>query len=225
MLIRKLKNKKSGFTLAELLVAMVVMSILSICVFLITSSASKTFMRGETMIAADDVKDIVLEYIKQHLEDKSKMWLVDDIRTYGSQYLKEGNLLFAAADGLIYTLESDVDGDINLGETGTDKQEFPAAATPLFPDERGEDGTLKPNSIYGDYRVNMTFESLYNATTGKRYALSITVVVWDKRTAGADGGYDVKSSGTEIIRLVNMERSGNQIQPVATGPARFCFYA
>lgn len=63
---------QKGFTLAELLVAIVVMSILSICVYLITSSASQTFQHGQTTIAADDVKDLMIEYVRQIVKDKEK---------------------------------------------------------------------------------------------------------------------------------------------------------
>ena len=53
MLWRRFIRHKRAFTLVELLVAMVIMSILAISVFLISSAASRTFIRGEETIAAD----------------------------------------------------------------------------------------------------------------------------------------------------------------------------
>ena len=78
MLWRRFRRHKSAFTLAELLVAMVVMSILAISVFLITSAASSTFTRGTDSITADDVKDIVMEYVKLSVRSASKVWLSND---------------------------------------------------------------------------------------------------------------------------------------------------
>ena len=78
MLWRRFRRHKRAFTLVELLVAMVIMSILAISVFLISSAASRTFIRGEETIAADDVKDIVMEYIRITLRSAKKVYLSND---------------------------------------------------------------------------------------------------------------------------------------------------
>ena len=79
MLLRKFRKHKSGFTLAELLVALVILGILSLCVYLITQAASFTFSKGQEVISADDVKDIILEYLKQELKTSTSVYLTDDL--------------------------------------------------------------------------------------------------------------------------------------------------
>ena len=98
MLWRRFRRHKRAFTLVELLVAMVIMSILAISVFLISSAASRTFIRGEETIAADDVKDIVMEYIRITLRSAKKVYLSNDptlIGTSGTPLIAECNMLFA----------------------------------------------------------------------------------------------------------------------------------
>ena len=107
MLWRRFRRHKRAFTLVELLVAIVIMSILAISVFLISSAASRTFIRGEETIAADDVKDIVMEYIRITLRSAKKVYLSNDptlMGTSGTPLIAECNMLFAgnvipAADG------------------------------------------------------------------------------------------------------------------------------
>ena len=98
MLWRRFRRHKRAFTLVELLVAIVIMSILAISVFLISSAASRTFVRGEETIAADDVKDIVMEYIRITLRSAKKVYLSNDptlIGTSGTPLIAECNMLFA----------------------------------------------------------------------------------------------------------------------------------
>lgn len=98
MLWRRFRRHKRAFTLVELLVAIVIMSILAISVFLISSAASRTFIRGEETIAADDVKDIVMEYIRITLRSAKKVYLSNDptlIGTSGTPLIAECNMLFA----------------------------------------------------------------------------------------------------------------------------------
>lgn len=98
MLWRRFRRHKRAFTLVELLVAMVIMSILAISVFLISSAASRAFIRGEETIAADDVKDIVMEYIRITLRSAKKVYLSNDptlMGTSGTPLIAECNMLFA----------------------------------------------------------------------------------------------------------------------------------
>lgn len=98
MLWRRFRRHKCAFTLVELLVAIVIMSILAISVFLISSAASRTFIRGEETIAADDVKDIVMEYIRITLRSAKKVYLSNDptlMGTSGTPLIAECNMLFA----------------------------------------------------------------------------------------------------------------------------------
>ena len=111
------KKSRRGFTLAELLVAIVIVSLLSLCIFLITQSASNTFLRGEQVITADDVKDIVLEYITQTVKSSTSMYLVRDIERFGAEYTEKGNCLYAAPDGMVYILPVDEDGNIEFEDT------------------------------------------------------------------------------------------------------------
>ena len=100
MLWRRFRRHKSAFTLAELLVAMVVMSILAISVFLITSAASSTFTRGTDSITADDVKDIVMEYVKLSVRSASKVWLSNEYNASdesGTPLIVQGNMLFVGS--------------------------------------------------------------------------------------------------------------------------------
>ena len=87
MLIEKLKKMKSrwkkGFTLVELLVAIAIMSILTIGVFAITNSASKTFAKGTESIVADDLKDLLLALMKQTLYTKEEIALEENVYRFG----------------------------------------------------------------------------------------------------------------------------------------------
>lgn len=232
VLIRKLKNaqkgfnSKKGFTLAELLVAIVVMSILSICVYLITSSASQTFQHGQTTIAADDVKDLMIEYVRQIVKDKEKIRLVDDIypltadgRTKGEKYIAEGNLLFSFK-GIIYIMDSNIDGDFPLITDG-ENAGLPLNARPLL----GVTESGAPNlTVYGNYRINLSFEPLMNVE-GKALSVKIRLVVWDS-TKFSDGSYEVSAIGEEVIHFYNMENKNGKVQTDGTGTGyNYCFYA
>lgn len=118
------KKSRRGFTLAELLVAIVIVSLLSLCIFLITQSASNTFLRGEQVITADDVKDIVLEYITQTVKSSTSMYLVRDIERFGAEYTEKGNCLYAAPDGMVYILPVDEDGNIEFEDKDDTRSEF-----------------------------------------------------------------------------------------------------
>ena len=83
MIRRAVRRRKAGFTLAELLVALVVICLLSTCVFLITRSAAGTFTRGEDVISANDLKSIALEYVRQELRTASAIMLTDDLEADG----------------------------------------------------------------------------------------------------------------------------------------------
>lgn len=223
---KRRRNLKKGFTLAELLVTIVVMGILSICVFLITSSASETFRHGQATIAGDDVKDLMIEYVRQIIKDKEKIWLVDDInttlsdgRTKGEKYISTGNLLFSF-NGIIYIMDSNIDGEFPLVADGANAG-LPANARPLL--GSGDDGT--PNTeAYGNYRVNLSFQSLLNQE-GKALAVKVRIAVWD-RTKGSAGSYEVVSVGEEVIHFYNMENKNNKVQTDGTETSfNYCFYA
>ena len=77
MIRRTVRRRKAGFTLAELLVALVVICLLSTCVFLITRSAGNTFTRGEDVISANDLKSIALEFVGQELRTASTIMLLE----------------------------------------------------------------------------------------------------------------------------------------------------
>lgn len=214
-MLRRFRKRKSGFTLAELLVALVILGILSICVYLITQSASFTFSRGQEVISADDVKDIVLEYIKQEVRNSSSVYLTDDLAAHGSVCLTKGNLLFSSElDGYLYKVASDVDGNINLTYPADDGRPFPAGAQAYF---------VNPTDIYGDYVVSVRFSALTNAVTGKQQALKISVSVYE--TAGAATPV---IQGYEVVSLINMEQQKGQINTqyaVGLESVRYCFYA
>ena len=90
MIRRTVRRRKAGFTLAELLVALVVICLLSTCVFLITRSAAGTFTRGEDVISANDLKSIALEYVRQELRTASAIMLTDDLEADGGELIKSG---------------------------------------------------------------------------------------------------------------------------------------
>lgn len=215
MLLRRFRKRKSGFTLAELLVALVILGILSLCVYLITQAASFTFSRGEEVISSDDVKDIVLEYIKQEVRNSSVVYLTDDLAADGSAYITKGNLLFSSElDGYLYKATSNVDGNINLTYPADDGRPFPAGAQAYF---------VNPSDIYGDYVVTVRYSTLTNTLTGKRQSLKIEVTVYDGL-----GASSYVAHGYEIVTLVNMERHGGEIHVSQTSTEtsmRYCFYA
>lgn len=215
MLIRKLRKRKSGFTLAELLVALVILGILSLCVYLITQAASFTFSRGQEVISSDDVKDIVLEYVKQEIRNSQTVYLTDDLVNYGAVCLTKGNLLFSSEfDGYLYTLASDVDGNINLTFPQEDGRAFPANATQYF---------VNPSDIYGDYVVRLTFSTVTNTETGKKQSLKASVTVYKKTDTSTPA-----AQGFEVITLINMSQKNGEIntQYAGTdGEVRYCFYA
>ena len=109
MIRRTVRRRKAGFTLAELLVALVVICLLSTCVFLITRSAGNTFTRGEDVISANDLKSIALEYVRQELRTASTIMLTDDLEADGGELIKSGALLFSHG-GRLYTADANVDG-------------------------------------------------------------------------------------------------------------------
>lgn len=215
MLIRKLRKRKSGFTLAELLVALVILGILSLCVYLITQAASFTFSRGQEVISSDDVKDIVLEYVKQEIRNSQTVYLTDDLVNYGSVCLTKGKLLFSSEfDGYLYTLASDVDGNINITFPQEDGRAFPANATQYF---------VNPSDIYGDYVVRLTFSTVTNTETGKKQSLKASVTVYKKTDTSTPA-----AQGFEVITLINMSQKNGEIntQYAGTdGEVRYCFYA
>lgn len=215
MLLRRFRKRKSGFTLAELLVALVILGILSLCVYLITQAASFTFSKGQEVISSDDVKDIILEYIKQEIRNSTTVYLTDDLETYGSLCLTKGNLLFSSElDGYLYTLASDVDGNINLTYPASDDRVFPANAKPYF---------VNSTSIYGDYVVSVRFSIVQNMVTNKKQSIKISVAVYD----GMDTGV-LSAQGYEVVTLVNMSQQNGEIKTQDGENAsvmRYCFYA
>lgn len=218
MLLRKFRKHKSGFTLAELLVALVILGILSLCVYLITQAASFTFSKGQEVISADDVKDIILEYLKQELKTSTSVYLTDDLVADGAQYLKKGNLLFSSeVDGRLYFLSSDVDGTLNLSYTQDGTIVFPTDAKPYF----GEGASDAEKYIYGNHCIRVVFSPLTNSD-GKKQALKVTVSVYKSMSSTT-----ASVEGSEIIQLVNMEQQNGEItaSTALTSPVRYCFYA
>lgn len=195
-MLRKFRKTKSGFTLAELLVAIVIMGILSICIYLITQAAGFTFSRGEEVISSDDVKDIVLEYVKQELRNCRQIWLVADVESNGSEQIKHGNLLFSSdRDGYLYALSGNVDGELNL-QSEDGKRSFPGNAHAYF---------SNPADIYGDYVITISFSAIPDST-GKMQTLKVTVKVYKSQLGG-----EVKAEGSEIINLINMKQQNGEI--------------
>lgn len=238
MLWRRFRRHKRAFTLVELLVAMVIMSILAISVFLISSAASRTFVRGEETIAADDVKDIVMEYIRITLRSAKKVYLSNDptlMGTSGTPLIAECNMLFAGnvipdADGKpvgdrIYPL-----GKHNVTVNGIERSETVIggyvyhmgsnvdgvldwdAPTPLFGGE-----TLKPaTGVYGEYLVGgLTFSPIVREAgkeSGNSYAVTVNFTVFRARDVAADGESYTATLASDVVTFLNLEQRKSPIK-------------
>lgn len=239
MLWRRFRRHKRAFTLVELLVAMVIMSILAISVFLISSAASRTFVRGEETIAADDVKDIVMEYIRITLRSAKKVYLSNDptlIGTSGTPLIAECNMLFAGnvipdADGepvgdRIYPLgkhnvtvngiaerdETVIGGYVYHMSSNVDGVLDWDAPTPLFGGE-----TLKPvTEVYGEYLVGgLTFTPIVRTEgkeSGSSYAVTVNFTVFRERDVAADGESYTATLASDVVSFLNLEQRKSPIK-------------
>lgn len=239
MLWRRFRRHKRAFTLVELLVAMVIMSILAISVFLISSAASRTFVRGEETIAADDVKDIVMEYIRITLRSAKKVYLSNDptlIGTSGTPLIAECNMLFAGnvipdADGepvgdRIYPLgkhkvtvngiaerdETVIGGYVYHMSSNVDGVLDWDAPTPLFGGE-----TLKPaTGVYGEYLVGgLTFTPIVRTEgkeSGSSYAVTVNFTVFRERDVAADGESYTATLASDVVSFLNLEQRKSPIK-------------
>lgn len=200
MLLRKLKNSnkkwKKGFTLVELLVAIAIMTILSLSVALITTSASRTFSKGSQTIAADDVKDLSLAVIKQ------KIYACNDIvlqrapydeansATIDSELLKTHHALFFY-NGRLYLLPSNPDGLVEIDLEGN--------KLPIGTQEIIED------NAYDRYKSQFSITPIKNVRKDKYLSICIKVYVYDKNL-------NLMSSGQETINLLNVEKNETEVQ-------------
>lgn len=207
--IKKTKNKwKKGFTLVELLVAMVIMSILTISVFAITSSASRTFAKGTETLMADDVKDLVLALVKKNLYTKEEIFL-DSGSALGqsgeikTEYLKTHHAMFSF-NGYVYYLESNYLGEFELDDNG-----LPVGSKLILEE-----------SAYDKYGVQISFVPLYNATSGNYLTLRVQVYVFER-----DNPERVVTQGKESFKLLNLERLGNSIDFTSSGSKFICYFA
>ena len=238
MLWRRFRRHKRAFTLVELLVAMVIMSILAISVFLISSAASRTFIRGEETIAADDVKDIVMEYIRITLRNAKKVYLSNDptlMGTSGTPLIAECNMLFAGnvipdADGKpvgdrIYPLgkhnvtvngiartETVIGGYVYHMSSNVDGVLDWDAPTPLFGGE-----TLKPaTGVYGEYLVGgLTFSPIVREVgkeSGNSYAVTVNFTVFRERDVAADGESYTATLASDVVTFLNLEQRKSPIK-------------
>lgn len=238
MLWRRFRRHKRAFTLVELLVAMVIMSILAISVFLISSAASRTFVRGEETIAADDVKDIVMEYIRITLRSAKKVYLSNDptlIGTSGTPLIAECNMLFAGnvipdAGGepvgdRIYPLgkhkvtvngiartETVIGGYVYHMGSNVDGVLDWDAPTPLFGGE-----TLKPaTGVYGEYLVGgLTFTPIVRTEgkeSGNSYAVTVNFTVFRERDVAADGESYTATLASDVVSFLNLEQRKSPIK-------------
>lgn len=238
MLWRRFRRHKRAFTLVELLVAMVIMSILAISVFLISSAASRTFVRGEETIAADDVKDIVMEYIRITLRSAKKVYLSNDptlIGTSGTPLIAECNMLFAGnvipdGDGepvgdRIYPLgkhnvtvngiprtETVIGGYVYHMSSNVDGVLDWDAPTPLFGGE-----TLKPvTEVYGEYLVGgLTFTPIVRTEgkeSGSSYAVTVNFTVFRERDVAADGESYTATLASDVVSFLNLEQRKSPIK-------------
>lgn len=239
MLWRRFRRHKRAFTLVELLVAMVIMSILAISVFLISSAASRTFVRGEETIAADDVKDIVMEYIRITLRSAKKVYLSNDptlMGTSGTPLIAECNMLFAGnvipdADGepvgdRIYPLgkhkvtvngiaerdETVIGGYVYHMSSNVDGVLDWDAPTPLFGGE-----TLKPaTGVYGEYLVGgLTFTPIVRTEgkeSGSSYAVTVNFTVFRERDVAADGESYTATLASDVVSFLNLEQRKSPIK-------------
>lgn len=238
MLWRRFRRHKRAFTLVELLVAMVIMSILAISVFLISSAASRTFVRGEETIAADDVKDIVMEYIRITLRSAKKVYLSNDptlIGTSGTPLIAECNMLFAGnvipdADGKpvggrIYPLgkhnvtvngiprtETVIGGYVYHMSSNVDGVLDWDAPTPLFGGT-----TLEPvTEVYGEYLVGgLTFTPIVRTEgkeSGSSYAVTVNFTVFRERDVAADGESYTATLASDVVSFLNLEQRKSPIK-------------
>lgn len=238
MLWRRFRRHKRAFTLVELLVAMVIMSILAISVFLISSAASRTFIRGEETIAADDVKDIVMEYIRITLRSAKKVYLSNDptlMGTSGTPLIAECNMLFAGnvipdADGepvgdRIYPLgkhnvtvngiprtETVIGGYVYHMSSNVDGVLDWDAPTPLFGGE-----TLKPvTEVYGEYLVGgLTFTPIVRTEgkeSGSSYAVTVNFTVFRERDVAADGESYTATLASDVVSFLNLEQRKSPVK-------------
>ena len=207
--IKKTKNKwKKGFTLVELLVAMVIMSILTISVFAITSSASRTFSKGTETLMADDVKDLVLALVKKNLYTKEEIFL-DSGSALGQsgeikpEYLKTYHVMFSF-NGYVYYLESNYLGEFELDDNG-----LPVGSKLILEE-----------SAYDKYGVQISFVPLYNAASGDYLTLRVQIYVYER-----DNPERVVTQGKESFKLLNLERLGNSISFTSAGSKFLCYFA
>lgn len=238
MLWRRFRRHKRAFTLVELLVAMVIMSILAISVFLISSAASRTFVRGEETIAADDVKDIVMEYIRITLRSAKKVYLSNDptlMGTSGTPLIAECNMLFAGnvipdADGKpvgdrIYPLgkhnvtvngiartETVIGGYVYHMSSNVDGVLDWDAPTPLFGGT-----TLEPvTEVYGEYLVGgLTFTPIVRTEgkeSGSSYAVTVNFTVFRERDVAADGESYTATLASDVVSFLNLEQRKSPIK-------------
>lgn len=238
MLWRRFRRHKRAFTLVELLVAMVIMSILAISVFLISSAASRTFIRGEETIAADDVKDIVMEYIRITLRSAKKVYLSNDptlMGTSGTPLIAECNMLFAGnvipdADGepvgdRIYPLgkhnvtvngiprtETVIGGYVYHMSSNVDGVLDWDAPTPLFGGT-----TLEPaTGVYGEYLVGgLTFSPIVREVgkeSGNSYAVTVNFTVFRARDVAADGESYTATLASDVVTFLNLEQRNSPIK-------------
>ena len=233
MLWRRFRRHKRAFTLVELLVAMVIMSILAISVFLISSAASRTFIRGEETIAADDVKDIVMEYIRITLRSAKKVYLSNDptlMGTSGTPLIAECNMLFAGnvipdAGDRIYPLgkhdvtvngiprtETVIGGYVYHMGSNVDGVLDWDAPTPLFGGT-----TLKPaTGVYGEYLVGgLTFTPIVRTEgkeSGNSYAVTVNFTVFRERDVAADGESYTATLASDVVSFLNLEQRKSPIK-------------
>lgn len=238
MLWRRFRRHKRAFTLVELLVAIVIMSILAISVFLISSAASRTFVRGEETIAADDVKDIVMEYIRITLRSAKKVYLSNDptlMGTSGTPLIAECNMLFAGnvipdAGGKpvgdrIYPLgkhnvtvngiprtETVIGGYVYHMSSNVDGVLDWDAPTPLFGGT-----TLEPvTEVYGEYLVGgLTFTPIVRTEgkeSGSSYAVTVNFTVFRERDVAADGESYTATLASDVVSFLNLEQRKSPIK-------------
>lgn len=238
MLWRRFRRHKRAFTLVELLVAIVIMSILAISVFLISSAASRTFIRGEETIAADDVKDIVMEYIRITLRSAKKVYLSNDptlVGASGTPLIAECNMLFAGnvipdADGepvgdRIYPLgkhnvtvngiprtETVIGGYVYHMSSNVDGVLDWDAPTPLFGGT-----TLEPvTEVYGEYLVGgLTFTPIVRTEgkeSGNSYAVTVNFTVFRERDVAADGESYTATLASDVVSFLNLEQRKSPIK-------------
>lgn len=239
MLWRRFRRHKRAFTLVELLVAMVIMSILAISVFLISSAASRTFVRGEETIAADDVKDIVMEYIRITLRSAKKVYLSNDptlIGTSGTPLIAECNMLFAGnvipdaggkpvgdriyplgkhkvtVNGIAERDETVIGGYVYHMSSNVDGVLDWDAPTPLFGGT-----TLEPaTGVYGEYLVGgLTFTPIVRTEgkeSGNSYAVTVNFTVFRERDVAADGESYTATLASDVVSFLNLEQRKSPIK-------------